>query len=276
MYETYRTVKMPFAKRIDSDDIISILDAERGLACNCQCLSCGTVVTARQGDQYQWHFSHTISEDKTANECEFSPVTAIALILRQQFPNLRNFDVDDLHFTNATWEIGATIGNQRVDALVTNPETRETIIFDIPYADSKPHDYSVIKYGCDAIIKIHTHLIARSIFAPDGEITLLSTSQVFERLLDNWNEWAELLYLVTEEPKPEPNMANVTQTANKETQNNSYEQVTQTRTRPICACCNEAPADHMRGVLCGQCVRKHVGSTYPNMSQMAKAFKKNH
>lgn len=50
------SVRLPFG--LDSNgELVSILDAENGLACGCTCPGCGDNLVARQGNN-EWHFAH--------------------------------------------------------------------------------------------------------------------------------------------------------------------------------------------------------------------------
>lgn len=59
-------VKAPqilFAKRREDGALVHVADVERGLACGCTCVVCGTDLVARQGEQRQAHFAHAVPVD---------------------------------------------------------------------------------------------------------------------------------------------------------------------------------------------------------------------
>lgn len=61
-----------------NNELISINDVERGLACECFCPSCHTPVIARQGEIREWHFAHTSGTD-----CPGAAETALHLAAKK-------------------------------------------------------------------------------------------------------------------------------------------------------------------------------------------------
>ncbi|MYB77653.1 MAG: hypothetical protein F4X83_11300 [Chloroflexi bacterium] len=48
---------IPFAKNAEGK-LVTAREVERGLDCNCTCISCGEPLLARHGKEKVWHFSH--------------------------------------------------------------------------------------------------------------------------------------------------------------------------------------------------------------------------
>ncbi|MEZ8967367.1 phosphatidylinositol kinase [Vibrio breoganii] len=260
------SIKMPYARLNNTGRIISILEAVRGNECNCHCLSCGCPVTARKADINQWHFAHRTDDINIKSECHFSPVTAIALILRQQLPHLQSFNLDDFSFDNANWEFDTKIDGLPIDAIVHDPNTLTKVIAEIPYASSKKGLHEPLVQQVDGIIKIDTSAIAESMMAKSSKPELLTPEEVLTRLLENWGDWVELLY---------PNSFIPEGSLEPEQISNQIQQPKERRSANTinCACCNARPGKYRDGLLCEACVRKHVGSSYPNLTEMEKAFR---
>lgn len=60
------------------NQIRSIDEVTRGLACECSCPSCGEVVIAKQGEVREWHFAHA-----STVECSYGAETALHLAAKQ-------------------------------------------------------------------------------------------------------------------------------------------------------------------------------------------------
>lgn len=75
-------VLMPFAKDVETQDLVDVSEVKRGHECGCECLSCGMPVVAKQGDKKAWHFSHSTVSTSAKSDCEFSFNVALrAMIL---------------------------------------------------------------------------------------------------------------------------------------------------------------------------------------------------
>ncbi|OIR12495.1 competence protein CoiA-like family protein [mine drainage metagenome] len=60
------------------NQIRSVDEVARGLACECRCPSCGKQVIARQGEVREWHFAHA-----SISECDSGAETALHLAAKQ-------------------------------------------------------------------------------------------------------------------------------------------------------------------------------------------------
>lgn len=186
-------VLMPFARSNKTGKVVSILEVERGDKCNCRCLSCNTPVTARQGNINQKHFAHRTDELSTENPCSFSPVTAIALIIRQQLPNLILFNLDGWDFSNVVWEIDTTRFAAQLDAFTRDPYSQKTIGVQIPFANGVCDNVQDLPTELDFVLKINTHAMARFLFSHSTSPQLKSTEEIYMLLIDNWGDFVELL-----------------------------------------------------------------------------------
>lgn len=53
-----------FAARYQDGSVRYVADAERGLACACTCLVCGSPMQAKKGDINDWHFAHVNGQER--------------------------------------------------------------------------------------------------------------------------------------------------------------------------------------------------------------------
>ncbi|CAH1537267.1 hypothetical protein THF1D04_480007 [Vibrio owensii] len=179
------SVLMPFARSNETNLIIGIEDAGRGNKCNCRCLSCNTPVTARKADVNQWHFAHrTDKKASTSNECDFSPVTAIALILRQQFPHLQYFDLDGWYFDDVMWQLDVNVNGVMIDAFAQDAGNDLSIAIEIPFANGKRACFENLVSVADIVLSIDTHAIATYLSSERSKVTLFRPEQIFELLLE--------------------------------------------------------------------------------------------
>lgn len=76
---------IPFGQDKDTDEWRDVAEVSRGLACKCICPSCNLPLSARQGDERDWHFAHhtrnTPKEDII--ECEFSFEVSLRMMTHQ-------------------------------------------------------------------------------------------------------------------------------------------------------------------------------------------------
>ena len=68
-----------------TDELVDVGSVPRGNKCGCICPSCKTPLTARQGEQNEWHFAHQSRgvHKETKRECEYSFVVSVRLMIRQ-------------------------------------------------------------------------------------------------------------------------------------------------------------------------------------------------
>jgi hypothetical protein len=212
-------------------------------------------VTARKADINQWHFAHRTDIPNTASECEFSPVTAIALILRQQLPRLQSFDLDIWSFDEVSWEIDTHIDGVRVDAFTQNPKDSTSLAIEIPFAVDKGVEIEQLVSVADIVLSIDTHLMVRDLFKSNDKVTLYRPEEILDLLLTNWNQWVTIEF--PDLPEPEPGTISTLE------ENDS-----------ICVSCNDYPGSYGRGLLCAGCVRQQVGVKFPNLTEMIDFYKK--
>lgn len=259
-------VKMPFARCNKTNKVISILDAQRGNQCDCQCLSCGTPVTARQAGINQWHFSHRTDENSTASECSFSPVTAMALIVRQQLPQLQAAELEGISLEKASFETDISKYGQTIHALICEPDTLRSIAIEIPFANDKGLDVDALSEYVDFVLGVSTRSLATALYC-NGKPTLLRPEEVFDKLLENWGEWVTVLYPLDPEETKEHHDAYYADSSGQETVD------VHVAPSALCACCNVKTGSFGKGLLCSTCVYKHVGSTFPNLTEMIRHYR---
>lgn len=267
-------VKMPFARSNETGKIISITEADRGNACNCRCLSCNTPVTARQADR-TWHFSHRTDKTSTDNECYYSPVTAIALIIRQQLPSLQNVDLDDFAFDAISWEIDIKKHGVLIGGYAKDPIRKHTAAIDIPFPGSKAFESDLLISDIDIILTIDTTTMANTLYAKDTKPTLLRPDEIFQKLLENWEHWVTMLHSssVVEDNEEEQKETDKIEAIKVENLYFNKPPKPQDQNLQLCACCNIQTGALGGGILCKDCVRKHVGTTFQNLTEMVRFYR---
>ncbi|MCR9961504.1 phosphatidylinositol kinase [Vibrio alginolyticus] len=262
-------VLMPFAKSDKTGKIIGIQEAERGDKCDCRCLSCATPVTARQADVNQWHFAHRVNETTTASECEFSPVTAIALVIRQQLPHLQTFDLDEWSFNDVCWQFDVPRDGIVFDAYTQDPNSKRKVVFDIPFANDKGLDSELVPDDIDIVLSVDTHAIARALYSSDRKPELLSAEEIFLKLLERWEDWVTMLrWPVVQHDFKEKAVARVQPPEIEKINDPSNH-----RGSGKCACCGIREGHYGKGLLCAQCVRANVGPKFPNLTEMIRHYR---
>ncbi|WP_345886977.1 hypothetical protein [Shewanella algae] len=76
---------VPFGKDEATGDWKDVAEVERGLACGCICPSCGLRLSARHGDEREWHFSHhtrNIPKEEIV-DCEYSFEVSLRMMAHQ-------------------------------------------------------------------------------------------------------------------------------------------------------------------------------------------------
>ncbi len=261
---------MPFARDNVSDQIVGIEEVKRGNQCNCRCLCCNTPVTARKADVNQWHFAHRTDALSTSRDCQFSPVTAIALILRERLPYFHTFNLDEYDFENVTWSIDKKIEGVSLDAYATNGKDKTSIAIEIPFANGKQAELETWLTLADMVLTIDTHVMARVLYS-QPKVKLYRPEQLFDLLLANWNDWVyrfEKNYSQNEHADviEESNFAKEEPTQIMSTQEINH-------LNGICACCGTKHGSFGKGLLCEDCVNKYVGPRFNNLTDMIRHYR---
>ncbi|MGR5287072.1 hypothetical protein ACP3V5_17280 [Vibrio maritimus] len=260
-------VLMPFARHV-SGKIINIADAIRGDNCQCTCLGCDTPVTARKGEQREKHFAHQTKDSKlTTKKCNYSPATAIALLLRQELPNFGMLKIEgDFQFVN-TWE--QETGTPSVDA-IARLSNQESVAFHLPFPgsiNSKLEHY----YDYDYVFELDSSAIAHSLCLK----AIASGVQFRDVLVENFDSWATVLKpVVKQEVIAEPvpvvrpfNQPERFEPPAKGTVNSLPPSDTQ-----MCLCCGQRPGERAKKAFCNACVSQHVGTTYISIADMYQSI----
>lgn len=82
----WQEIRIPFAVRIDTGQMVSIDEVARGLACNCKCPSCDGRLVARKADVYAHHFAHHTASKEA---CQYAFYTSIRLMLLSRLDDIK-------------------------------------------------------------------------------------------------------------------------------------------------------------------------------------------
>ncbi|PMN91337.1 hypothetical protein [Enterovibrio norvegicus] len=269
-------VKIAFAKKILTDEIVCIDDVEQGLKCDCICLSCGTQVVARHGKVNAHCFAHITDNDlKTQVLCSYSPETSLALLIRQELVKLNSIDVFDyeeaFEYTLKvnTWEldvqseygtvdiIGTTDMGHRIGIYVPFPGSEK-----IPLVDRDFHLQRWIRVknspllDCQSTEDIANMLrqhatLYRELQLPPSENHLGSNSALTLEHDDGYTPPSPKI-------TPEVNLSN-------------SEEDSTLRQSCECQLCFQYYVP-MSKKICRHCVSKHVGKEFKNIRELYKAF----
>jgi len=80
-----RLTLIPFALRLEDNQLVDVSAVEKGIQCGCICPSCKTTLIARKGEVNEWHFAHASrgASESTENGCEFSLWVSVTLMAKQ-------------------------------------------------------------------------------------------------------------------------------------------------------------------------------------------------
>jgi Competence protein CoiA-like family len=116
-----------WGKDAAADKLVSIQEAENGIACKLRCPACSEPLVAKQGQQIQWHFAHA-----SGLNCEGAIETALHRLAKEIIANASRIRLsDNEYFAFSTANIEAPIDNYRVDVLLTNTLTSQQLIVEI-------------------------------------------------------------------------------------------------------------------------------------------------
>ncbi|MNF57788.1 hypothetical protein D3C85_259480 [compost metagenome] len=82
----WQDIRIPFAVRIDTGQMVSIDEVARGLACNCKCPSCDGRLVARKADVNAHHFAHHTASKEA---CQYAFYTSIRLMLLSRLDDIK-------------------------------------------------------------------------------------------------------------------------------------------------------------------------------------------
>jgi len=78
---------IPFGRDKNTGEWKDVAEVTRGIDCNCVCPSCKLPLSARHGDEREWHFAHhtrNISKEDIV-DCEFSFQVSLRMMIHQLF-----------------------------------------------------------------------------------------------------------------------------------------------------------------------------------------------
>ncbi|MCY9872351.1 hypothetical protein [Vibrio barjaei] len=276
-------VLMPFAYNKDKE-IVTVYEVERGDNCNCTCLSCGSLLRARQGLKRTPHFAHRTNLDQstTIEECSFSPITAIALLLKQEIPKLPRIKSGDSGANVSKWEVRTNASRTLFDAIaITDSGTRVGFYF--------PHASGLTGMDCkeienvDFAYEVDPHRIGELV---NVNHTNSSRRYIVKAILYNWDVFVKPIRTHTKpstqatNPKDESSL--IHQGLDNSTQKLAVPKPSRRSvkrpTKPddkymtMCLCCKKSRGYMARGSFCLSCVNLHVGQTYSSLQEMYKAY----
>lgn len=275
-------VMMPFAQDL-SGRIVGIQEVERGNHCNCVCLACKTPVTARKASVNQWHFGHRTDKASTESECYFSPVTAIALVLRQQLSTLTSLSLGPHKYEDLTWQIDSCIEGVMVDGYTITSDNRQ-IVFEIPFANAAYQDLDEICNQIDEVVSIDTHGMATALYASHGKNVMYTSEEILSQLLEHWEKWV----VITETPEPAPieqsklertclGAQEMMETATQGLPPSPLEcpatELPSADSQGLCRSCHSRLGTRGKGLLCAPCVNQQVGIKFINLTEMIKHYR---
>ncbi|NAW66353.1 hypothetical protein [Photobacterium halotolerans] len=265
-------VLMPFALCNTTGCIVGIDEVDRGNQCNCRCLSCSTPVTARQGESNQNHFAHRTDEASTVNECHYSPLTALALILRQELPTILALQVDGCIYEGLKWSVDTKAFGVVIDVFGI-AACESTIAIEVPFANGVGLCIEELKPHVDAILSVNTNAMVQALYPREQKSISLSPNDIIELLLENWADWVSVIKV----PVMKENISSSPQTDTeyKGSINSHLVQFSsdETPSQILCRCCNIRSGIRAGGLLCNECVFKNVGHRFPNLTEMARYYR---
>ncbi|WP_434357000.1 hypothetical protein NF212_14995 [Parasalinivibrio latis] len=280
---------MPFALKNGTNEVVGVDDVPRGGKCDCHCICCGTPVVARQGDINVHCFAHsTALKEDTDIVCNYSPETAVALILRQELINrselvLFDHDLGFAYSVNISrWELNHRTEFSTVD-MMAETDFGHRIALDIPYpgrhADTADFGKLDVELICRIIPKTLTEQVhdwKNSIKAESVVDELFRNPNLIEPIgieppampkeiqspvlvrhpkIERPTEKAPPRLLVKEPPPPEPE---------------SRIQYKEGK----CVLCGNPLSYTFKPAFCVKCKEQFVGPRFNNLTDFAKALER--
>ncbi|MGR5347153.1 competence protein CoiA family protein [Vibrio mediterranei] len=270
-------VLMPFALNADNE-IVTVYDVDRGDDCNCTCISCGSPLQARKGKKRIAHFAHRTNVDSTdSTECEFSPITAMTLLLKQEFTRLPRIKLHGAGVNVDDWIINQNSNRHDFDAVAVTQTSRVGFYF--PFAGGLKAIDVVDVNAVDSAFEIDARRVFNRVTREQN--TTMSRQYIMRAVLYNWD-----YFVLPIEPAPatvtdfkpvdksaiEPLVTTVTPIPAPQPSLKSKVVDNAVVSDRLCVCCKTEPATMARNTFCKTCVKHHVGHNYPSLQDMFKAF----
>ncbi|KXF79936.1 hypothetical protein [Enterovibrio coralii] len=269
-------VKIAFAKKILTNEIVCIDDVEQGLKCDCICLSCGTQVVARHGQVNAHCFAHVTDNDiKTDELCSYSPETSLALLVRQELVKLSSICIFDFEggfeytLNINKWELDAQSEYGTVDVVGTT-DIGHLIGVHVPF----PGSQRTIQLDRD----FHIH---RCIQVKNSPLLNCSTIEGIASLLrQDATLYRELPHPQTEDQantdskfvsEKDTGLAPSPPKKIPEKEDSKSEEKINFGQAHECQVCFQYYVPSSKKI-CSRCVNRHVGREFKNLRELYKAF----
>lgn len=259
---SHSDVLMPYALSNESGCIVSIQEVQQGNQCHCRCLACKTPVTARHGEINQWHFAHRTDQAFTEQECRYSPVTALALILRQQLPDIAAMQVNGRRYDGLHWETETSAYGVVIDMLGRTSDGDTTIALEVPFANGVGLPLEILSTHVDIILSIDTEKMANALQLSSNAPVIRTPTEIYAWLLASWDDWVTVVSAPPWE-HPDPELAN----------NPPLQKETGLSPSLLCRCCQTSPATRGDAMFCDRCVFLHVGREFNSLTEMMSFYR---
>lgn len=199
----WQEIRIPFAVRIDTGQIVSIDEVVRGLACNCKCPSCDGRLVARKADVNAHHFAHHTASKEV---CQYAFYTSIRLMLLSRLDDIKllNTPAFEILFEGVNHAVSASHHDIKVHR--TSPVCQQSaptaryalqgrtdywLGLDFPAAIESPHDkpYWLDDYTRanpkTGILSVVYSTLAKHLFRRDRPDDMDTTSWMFHILSTN-------------------------------------------------------------------------------------------
>ncbi|HHQ4919034.1 TPA: hypothetical protein ACSPZ8_003977 [Aeromonas hydrophila] len=199
----WQDIRIPFAFRIDTGEMLSIDEVARGLACNCKCPSCGGRLVAKKADVNAHHFAHHTASKEA---CQYAFYTSIRLMLLSRLNDitLLNTPAFEILFEGVNHLVSAS--HTDIKVYRTSQECQQlapTALYalqgwndcrlglDFPAANESPQDkpYWLDDYTCTnpktGILSVVYSTFAEHLFRKDRPDDMDTTSWMFHILSSN-------------------------------------------------------------------------------------------
>ncbi len=98
---------LPFARQVDTGEVVSVEDVPRGKACGCVCMFCDVPVLARKGGVNREHFAHVSKVVDDDHECPASFERCVFWMARRILEHAREIELPEYikHFHDFSFGI---------------------------------------------------------------------------------------------------------------------------------------------------------------------------
>lgn len=188
-----KSIAIPYARHVQTGEIVDPSQVERGRAANVECLECGERLLARKGQKNIWHFAHEDHSNCSASGesiLHFVAKNRLAAALDRFLPALDTENLGRLRIKYGKTEVGIAGDNEgeiirRVDV---------TLGVEIPGSGSKNLVYIIVEVNVtnrkdDEYIELlkKYNLPALEVDVPPGTgVSLDRLDQILFESVHNW------------------------------------------------------------------------------------------